>query len=233
MSLFEDTVVDQTAEDVLKKYKDQDAVAKALVEKDNFIKRLQNETLELRQELNVRPNTDKSQEILDRLEALRTAQTTERPEPTVTERVVETNGLTLDDVERLLSDREKKRLADQNVEIAKNELKKLYGPDFGKVLQTVAEKLGVNEAFLQNTASTSPQALLRLVASEKPANPLAFTPPSSTVTNTTFTPSAGSHQKLSYYMALKETDKKKYFSSAVQNQMYKDGMALKEEFHDI
>lgn len=233
MSLFDTPPTDPKFEDFVgegKKYKTTDDAAKALVEKDRFIEQLKSETADLRKELQSRPTVDRSQEILDRLEIL-SKPATERIEPTVTERVVETTGLTLDDVDRLLNDREKKRLATKNVEIVKDELKKAYGPEYSKVLKSLAEKLGVSDDFLTNTAATSPQAFLRLVASEK-VSP-QFVPPTSSITTQGFTPTGGTHQKESFYLKLKETDKKKYLSAAVQNQMYKDAMALKEEFHDV
>lgn len=232
MSLFETPLADPKFEDFVgegKKYKTNDDAAKAIVEKDRFIEQLKSETADLRKELQSRPTVDRAQEILDRLETLRTP-ATERIEPTVSERVVETSGLTLDDVDRLLTEREKKRLATQNVEIVKAELTKLYGSDYSKVLKSLAEKLSVSDDFLSNTAATSPQAFLRLVTTEKA--PTGFTAPASSVLTKDFSPTSGVNQKQSYYDKLRETDKKTYFSPAVQNQMYKDAIALKDEFYD-
>lgn len=232
MSLFETPQTDPKFEDFVgegKKYKTNDDAAKAIVEKDRFIEQLKSETAELRREIQSRPTVDRAQEILDRLETLRTP-ATERIEPTVSERVVETSGLTLDDVDRLLTEREKKRLATQNVEVVKSELIKMYGSDYSKVLKSLAEKLSVSDDFLTSTAATSPQAFLRLITTEKA--PSGFTAPSSSVLTQDYSPSGGVNQKKSYYDKLRETDKKAYFSTAVQNQMYKDAIALKDEFYD-
>lgn len=212
-----------------KKYKTEEDVAKAIVEKDNFILRLQQEAEEARAAVRA-PVTDRTQEILDQLEALKTSRTTERPPTTVTERVEAPRGLSESDIERVLTEREKRLRSTANINEAKQALKDKFGDKYSDILTTVAKNNGLGVEDLEVIAARSPSALMKFFNDVKTEAP--FTPPSSTL-SPQFTPTAGTHQKASFYEKLKVTDRVAYFSQKVQSQMYKDAMALKEEFQDI
>lgn len=230
MSLFEDNNEQTISLDALvgegKKYKTTDDAAKAIVEKDRFIDRLKSEAEELRRELTARPAVDRSQEILDRLEALNTKPVTERPPHTEPERT-EVKGLSVDDIEDVLNKRERKLRAQANIDVVKTELVKKFGPDYGKALKSLAEKNGLNQGTIDALAAESPQFVLSLIGQEK--SEALFTPPTSGLT-AQFTPTAGNPRNRKYYEGLKATDRTKYFSAEVQQQMYKDAMSLKEDF---
>lgn len=233
MSLFEnnETIVAPKLDDFVgegKKYRDPDAVAKALVEKDNFIEQLKRETAELR---NRPPVADRSQEILDRLEALnRVEPVTERQAITPAPERTEVKGLSEEDVFRLMGEREKQAKATTNINTVKAALREKYGENYPQALKSMAEKNGLGQNFLDRMAAESPQALLNLMATEKPEK--MFTPPASVV-QPGFVPTSGNPRTESYYEKLKTTDRKTYLSQPVQNQMMKDAMALKEAFYDI
>lgn len=231
MSLFENTVTDPVAalvgED--KKFKTVEDLARAKIESDNFIEQLKREQAELRSELQSRPTVDRSQEILDRLEALKTKPVTEQQVHQPLERT-EVNGLSLTDVERVLEQREQKARAQANIEKVKAKLQEAYGDKYGQALKLIAEKNGLTSQALDQLAAQSPQLVLNLMGQVK--TDTGFTPPSSSVV-TEFAPSAGNPRTKSYYNKLKNEDRVKYFSREVQNQMYKDAMALKEAFEDV
>lgn len=232
MSLFENETIAPKLEDLVgegKKYKDPDAAAKAIVEKDSFIEQLQRETAALRTELQSRPTVDRSQEILDRLEALnRKEPVTERPDTIVPERT-EVKGLSEDDIYRVLGERERKAKADSNIAKVKEALIEKFGDKYPQALKSMAERNGLGAKFLDTMAAESPQALLNLMAQEKPET--LFTPPSSSVQPGSFVPTAGTPRNNAYYEKLKATDRKAYLSKPVQAQMYKDAMSLKEDFY--
>lgn len=233
MSLFEAPVVTPTEvkfEDLVgegKKYRDNDAAAKAMIEKDRFIEQLQREQSEARALIT---QQNKSQEILDRLEALRKPTAEDVSVQKDVERVVESKGLTIEDVDKLMADREASRRRASNVELVKQEMVKAHGSNYPSVLNSLAAKLGVTSEYIENMAGTAPQALLQLVKAEKPSQ--GFTPPTSHSPGV-FQPTGGGPQKRSFYKKIMDTDHDRYFSPAVQNQMYKDAMVLKEEFRDI
>ena len=232
MSLFENAPTDPVAalvgED--KKFKTVEDLAKAKIESDNFIEQLKREQAELRAELQSRPTAvDRSQEILDRLEALKKTPVTEQQVNQPLERT-EVNGLSVDDVERVLEQREQKARAQANINTVKAELQKVYGDKYGQALKLLAEKNGLNTQALDQLAAQSPQLILNLMGQVKVDT--GFTPPSSSV-QTEFAPTSGTARTKSYYNKLKAEDRTKYFSREVQTQMYKDAMALKEAFEDV
>lgn len=238
MSLFSETDPSQVTFDALvgegKKYRDQDAVAKAIIEKDRFIEQLKLEKQEVLRDLQTRqtpPVIDRTQEILDRLEVLRTP-ATEMPN-TMSQERVESKGLTEDDVWNLLQKRELEARAKANIEKTKSLLSEKYGEHSQTVLKSLQEKMGVDQKFLDNLAATSPTAFQTMLQSLdfKPA--AAFTPPTSHMNTEGFKPTNSGAKPRSYYLTLKTQDSSRYNSSAVQNAMYKDAMALGEAFYDV
>lgn len=233
MSLFDETNITKF-EDLVgegKKYKTNEDAAKALIEKDNFITRLQSEQDELRKELSTRPTVDRSQEILDRLEALNKKEPVaeRQPEPLVPERT-EVKGLSLSDIDRVLTEREQKKTAQANIDKVKAVLQAKYGDQWNAQLKSTAEKLQVGAQFLDGIAAQSPEAFFRLIGEDKPET--LFTPPASSV-SPGFTPSAGGPRTKSYYEKLKATDRNKYFSAEVRAQQYKDAMLLGAAYEDL
>lgn len=232
MSLFEnngDPVTFETLVGEGKKYKDNDAVAKALTEKDRFIEQLKAEKQEVLRDLQARPVTDRSQEILDRLEELANPATL-TPVTTPTERVVETKGLTEDDIVRVLQQRDAKARAEANVATVKTELKEKFGDQVNAALKSLQTKLGVDQTFLDNLAAQSPSAFSQLLGQTTPQT--VFTPPGSTKPEA-FKPTAGGPKPRSEYLRLKAENPTVYNSSSVQNQMYKDSISLGEAFFDV
>lgn len=215
-----------------KKFATADDLAKAKAESDRFIQQLQAENAELRKTVTT---PDRTQEILDRLEALN-----RKPDP-VTPPVVtppaqrtenlDTRQLTEEDILRLMTQREQKAQATRNVETVKTQLKEKFGDSYPQVLKSLQEQMGVTQDFLNNIAATSPKAFLQLLPQGKSEG--VFTPPPSNTTQQQFQPTGGKAKPLSHYNQLKAEDKAKYFSPAVQNQMYKDAMELKEAFYDV
>lgn len=234
MSLFEtpagtDPVAALVGED--KKFKTVEDLARAKIESDNFIEQLKREQAELRAELTARPAVDRSQEILDRLEALRKEPVTEQPANQQLERT-EVNGLSINDVERVLEERERKARAQANINSVKAKLQETYGDKYGQALKLIAEKNGLTAQSLDQLAAQSPQLVLNLMGQVKVDT--GFTPPSSSTTlGKEFAPTAGGARTKSYYNKLKAEDRTKYFSREVQTQMYKDAMALAEAFEDV
>lgn len=231
MSLFDTTVADPVTELVGegKKFKTVDDLARAKIESDNFIEQLKREQAELRAELTARPAVDRSQEILDRLEALNNRPVTEQPVHQPLERT-EVNGLSVSDIERVLEERERKARAANNRSAVEAKLKETYGDKTEQALKLIAEKNGTTVAALGQLAEYAPQLVLNLMGQVKADT--GFTPPSSSV-QTEFSPSAANPRTKSYYNRLKAEDRNKYFSREVQTQMYKDAMALAEAFEDV
>lgn len=236
MSLFTENDPSPVTVDALvgegKKYKSVDDLAKAKIEADRFIEQLKAEKAEVLRDMQARPPvSDRSQEILDRLEALARTPTTERQDTTPTERV-EVKGLTEDDVFRILQQREAQSRAQANMNAVKTELVQKFGDQYSQVLKSLQDKLGVDQKFLDNLAAQSPAAFQGLLATVQPSGQPVFTPPASSKPDA-FKPTGGGAKPRSEYLKLKAENPALYNSPAVQNQMYKDAMALGEKFQDV
>lgn len=235
MSLFNGTDNAPKFEDLVgegKKYASPEAVAKAVIEKDNFIEQLKRETAALREEVSARPPAvDRSQEILDQLEALKNRPVTEPVVHQPSERT-EVKGLSLEDVEKVIQQREARVKAQRNVDTVKAKLVELYGDKYGTALKELGDKNGLSPADLDDLAARSPQAVLNLVQTTKPAS--VITPPDSTVRPVSgFTPTADGHKPRSWWNEFKAKDKQAYLSKEMQMRQYKDAMALGESFEDV
>lgn len=236
MSLF-DNGADQAPkfEDLVgegKRYADAEAVAKAVAEKDRFIEQLKREAQEAREMVTSRtPVVDRTQEILDQLEALKNREPVTGREDTIHAERTEVKSLTPEDIDRILNEREQVSQRKQNVAAVKAKLVELYGQDYGTALKAVAEKNGLSAQALDNLAAQSPRLVLNLF--DTPKADRGFVPPTSSAHRDGFAPTAGGHKPRSWWNELKAKDPVKYLSQESRMQQYKDAMVLKEAFEDV
>lgn len=218
----------------LEKYKDEAGVAKAIVEKDTFIARLQRENAQFRAS---QVNDTNVAEIVDRLLAQRNTipnppvdtslagQPNEPTQPT-------SQGISLEDVEKLLDKKAQTVKAEQNANYVRAELEKQLGSNWQQEVRKKAKEMGESAEFMDTLAQTKPTVLLKLF--ETPASP-AQRP---TLFNSTVNTTASALQQqptqrtMRYYQALKAKDLVQYNSPQVQNQMHKDALQLREAFFD-
>lgn len=221
-----------------KKFKSQEDLARAKLESDAFIARLQGELQGIRTELNTRLTVE---QMMDKITAAKEAtnSNTNGNQPVV-------NGdsgaksLTEEDLTALVEDRiskiEKARIQESNLNQVRQVLTEKFGADFPSHLKQTAATLGVGEEFLNNLAKEQPKAFLALVGQEVPKTsnpqPNLFTPtPSQQIPRTSsFTPTG--ERKKSFYDDLKTKDAAAYWSPKVQNQMHQDAIKLGEVFFD-
>ena len=241
--LFTDTDLEDPVEIVIpddapltpfiEKYKDEKGVAKAIVEKDTFIARLQRENAEFRAKA---VNEGNVAEIVDRLLASRTptptpelgtppgSQQSEQPTP---------SGLSIADVEKLLAQKEQQNAAKTNAGLVRNELEKLYGDNWVNEVKKKAKEIGESLDYMEVLAQTKPAVMLKLFtpATEAP-KPTLFNSSVNT-TAAVLGANAPSDRTMKYYNALKAKNSAEYWKPAVQNQMHKDALRLGEKFFDV
>lgn len=217
----------------LEKYKDEKGVAKAIVEKDTFIARLQRENAEFRAKA---VNEGNVAEIVDRLLASRTP--TPNPELGTTpgsqqsEQPQNTSGLSIADVEKLLAQKDQQNAAKTNATVVRSELEKLYGQNWVNEVKKKAKDLGESLEFMETLAQTKPAVMLKLfTTAPEPARAPLF---NNTVNTTGATLQAGQNTQrtMKYYKDMRAKDPVKYNSPGVQNQMHKDALQLREAFFD-
>lgn len=216
----------------LDKYKDEVGIAKALLEKDRFIKQLQTETAGLRSELTTRSSVE---EALDRLLSTNKPPST----PTATDPAGTTNadassvkGLTIEEVQRLLEEKEAKTRESANLALVKAKLTEVFGTSWQQELIKKGKEIGESAEFFEALAKKNPNALLAIVG--KPANQPQSPNLSQGSVNTTqqaLGGTTGTVRNQSYYDNLKKTMKPaEYFSPKIQNQLHQDALKLGEAF---
>lgn len=219
-------------------YKTQAELVKGLLEKEAMIKRQQSENKLLRGELQTRGRVE---EIVDKL-------LNQQKKPNANEDAGNnsgdpstnsngglpnaTQGITKDEIVRLLEEKDRQKALSQNIEAARKELVAAFGKDAANVVKRRAAELGVSVDYLNKTAAESPAAFIALFPTRQVETPGVGIPNSSS--NTTNQPpvNAGGAKPNSFYKDLQKKDMSLYLSPRIQNQMYKDAMKLGEKFYD-
>ncbi len=217
---FEDLVGDG------KKYRDQEAAAKAIVEKDRFIEQLKRETAEMREAIAKR---EKESAFIDKLEALTKAKSPDAQEPPAHDGTdTGATAVRPEDVEKILEAREAKKRREDNLGSAINRLQELYGDDYKRHVSRQAQSLGMTTQELTDLAARSPDAFFRTLGVDTARQTDAFTaPPRSSMSPP---PAQAGVKNYAYFDKLRaEKGETYYFSPTVQNEMWNSLKQLGEE----
>lgn len=241
--LFTDTDLEDPVEIVIpddaplspfiEKYKDEKGVAKAIVEKDTFIARLQRENAEFRAK---QVNEGNVAEIVDRLLASRT--TIPNP-PLETHSGSQPNepqtpsGLSIADVEKLLAQKEQQLSAKTNAEQVRQKLEGLYGDNWVSEVKKKAKEIGESLDYMEVLAQTKPAVMLKLFTPATEAPKATLFNSSVNTTAAALGSQAPTDRTMKYYNALKAKNSAEYWKPAVQNQMHKDALRLGQNFFDV
>lgn len=151
-----------------KKFKTLEDLAKGKVNADNLIASIQDENKILREELN-KLNTETDRKSV--LEKLMTDITAKPNDDKPAEKPNDQKEqLTLEDIVRVIEEKDKKRAEEANLQKAYEVLKKRYAEKTEEVLAKKAEALGLSVDYLKDAARKSPQAFLNIL-NENPSAP--------------------------------------------------------------
>ena len=220
-----------------KKYKDPQAAAKALLEKDRFIERLKAENAEARNALKGEAKMD---EFLEKLRAANnsgTASTSahQQGEPSTNQstnnNTPQSKALSIDEVQDLLNQRDRAAAESANLSAVTQKLREAYGANYKAVMTNKADELGMPQETLLNLAKTQPKAFLKLVEADTVQQGKGNVP--NTQMNTAATQRRTSGEKNNeYYKALrKQLGDADFFKPSIQNQLHKDAQRLGEAFY--
>ena len=214
-----------------KRYKDEKSLARAAVEKDAHIARLEAEQAALREELGTRA---KLEEIADRI-ASQPAPSLSNDDTNRQEREVREPVQV--DLNKLLDDKfievERKRTEATNLGEVIQKLSSLYGPDYPARLRQHATELGVGPEFLNSMAKQNPKAFFKLVGlQDQPAHQELFTPPTSSVNSDAMTMRSPTEKTQRYYKELQKKDPKNFYTPRVQMELHNNAIKLGERFFD-
>jgi hypothetical protein len=223
MSLFENTA--PKYDDLVgegKKYKSNDELIAAVLEKDALIEEVSNKNKVLETDLLARQNLA---ELTDELRAAKKAE--EMLEPTRQElgpKGDEPKVNLTEEVQKILAEERKRQSRTDNLATAKAKLEEAYGQDYQKTLESVAKTLGVSNQFLEDLATSNPDGLIKVVSSTaKPERRIDNTaPPVSRVG----LPNAGTsvRKNNAYYRELRKADLNLYMDKRTQAEMHREAM---------
>tara|TARA_Y100001951_G_scaffold104414_1_gene115932 strand:- start:3329 stop:4099 length:771 start_codon:yes stop_codon:yes gene_type:complete len=206
-----------------KKYENNESLAKAYSNADNFIEQLKTENQELRSELDKRLNAEDvlSEIKREREETLKANQISrENTTPKLDEEALSKL------VSSTLEQRESEKEATANIQRVDNQMKKIYGEEKARdVLDRKAQELNLSVDFLASVAAKSPDAFFNTLGiSQKSESTIPNTTVSTTNTEAVKEVNAGStiaEGTWQSFEALRKSNPRKYFSPEVQNQIFK------------
>lgn len=111
-------------------------------------------------------------------------------------------------------------------------LRENFGQNYVAHLQKTAETLGMSTDEMNALAARSPAAFLKLVGAERKPAADNLNPPPSTVSLQPRTEVSAGRTR-SYYQKLMKTDKARFLSPQVQNEMHEQATRMGEAFFDV
>ncbi len=212
-------------------WKDPEVLAKGKLEADGYIKNLEDQLKQMREDIQ---KQDYAKTLLEELQNKATS-------PTNVKSVVannDNNGGTNTDgntppqvsedilkslVERTLTERERDSTVKQNLAFVDQELEKTYGTEAPAVVQKKAQELGLSVQRLQELASESPNAFFNLIGEpKKPFQPIV----QGSVRTEGVNMQSSSERNFDYYQKLRRENKSLYYTPKVQREMMADATRL-------
>lgn len=207
-----------------KKYKDNAALAKAILAKDAFIEQLKSETAGLRTDLSTRI---KLEEFLDKMNS------TQRPTQQAADNHAENSQekpavTTLEDVKKVIAQERAEAARQANLLAVAETLQKNFGPNFASRLREATSQLGMSEAAMQELAASNPQAFYKLVGVGEKTKETFEAPPR----GTSRPPQEGSGRRnRAYYQKLQRENPVEYWSPRIQNEEFQEAQRQGDAFY--
>jgi hypothetical protein len=216
-------------------WKDPEVLAKGKLEADGYIKTLEDQLAQMRDDLG---KQEYSKQLLDQLQNKATS-------PVNVNAVVpnnnNNNGSTNTDgntqpqvseeslkslVEQTLTKRDQDNTIKQNLAIVDAELEKSYGTEATNTIKKKSAELGVSIQRMQEIAAESPTAFFALLGEQKKS----FSPMVQGSVRTEGVNMASTDRDWNYYQKLRRENKTTYYSPKVQKQLMIDRQRLGSKF---
>lgn len=196
---------------------DMDGVWKKMAHADKHITTLEDELANERSNSKV---GNRLEEILAKIEAKSNARDEHRPESETAGRT-QTSEVNFDKiVEERLNAYEARKTAERNAEAVRQELIKLWGPQYVDTLRARTRELGETEDYMGRLAIERPQLFLNLVKGTKAINDSPYNAPASSHRMPGSQVKTGPKTYADFEKIRKENPKL-YKSKAIQDQMFK------------
>lgn len=213
-------------------WKDPEVLAKGKLEADAYIKALEEQLAQQREDL---AKADYQSKILEQLQnkaADSTAAKNGVPNNNgSTDTQNTTASLSEDDlkslVEQTLTQREKDAVIKQNIQAVNQELEKTFGTEAEATVQKKAQELGMSMQRMQQIAAESPSAFFALIGEKRQiSNPMV----SGSVRTEGVNMQASTERDWAYYQKLRRENPKAYYSPKTQQQIMADRLRLGDKF---
>lgn len=214
-------------------WNDPETLAKGKLEADGYIKTLEEQLGQMREDMK---KQDYQSQLLEQLQNKATETAAVNNEvPNNNNGDVDTQNTTgavnEDDlkslVEKTLTQRDKDAVVKHNLSQVDQELEGSYGTEATAVVQKKAEELGVSMDRLREIASESPNAFFTLIGEpQKTLNPMV----QGSVRTEGVNMQASTQRDWSFYQKLRRENPNEYFTPKVQQQLIADRMKLGDRF---
>lgn len=216
-----------------KKFKDNEALAKAKIEADKTVKEREKELAEIRKELNTRISIEEFMTKNFQRTPNSQEPSTDGDEPR--EPSLPNEGNKPIDVEKVVDEvftrKQLQAQKAQNAAKAKQLMKEVWGSNASERLNSVSEELGLGKEFLQDLAERSPEAFAQVVGLKDVQKTVVNqTPPTSNVNSFAMARANPNVRNEQYWDEVKKRDPKFYFSIDGYNQRHKDALALGADY---
>jgi len=214
-------------------WKDPETLAKGKLEADGYIKTLEEQLAQMREDLK---KQEYQAQILEQLQN-KAAETTDAntgvpnnnngstDAENTTPKLSEEDLKSL--VEQTLSQREKDQLVKSNLEFVDKELANTFGTEAKAAVEKKAAELGMSLERMQEIAAESPNAFFALIGEQKKSfNPMV----QGSVRTEGVNMQASTERDWSYYQKLRRENKNLYYTPKIQQQLMDDKMRLGDKF---
>ena len=213
-------------------WKDPEVLAKGKLEADGYIKNLEDQLGQMREDLK---KQEYQAQILDQLQNKATESTAVKPE------VSNNNGSTTEGntnptlseedlkslVEQTLNQREIDSTVSNNLKLVDEELEKSYGTEAQAKIQEKAQELGMSMERIKESAAESPNAFFALIGEPKKT----FSPMvQGSVRTEGVNMQASAERDWSYYQKLRRENRNLYYTPKIQQQLMEDKSRLGSKF---
>jgi hypothetical protein len=219
-----------------RKFKSPEELAKGKAESDMYIEHMKQRMDELRQdytklrsEYNAGPNL---KETLDQyMQELKQSQVANPPIGQEDKSAVLDETKLNELVKQHMAANKQLDTEENNARDVESKLQAAYGPNYKQTVKQQIDSIGMTAEFFNDMARKYPGALMRTLGIEGQRQGDTFqAPPTSTHKGDPFAGPA--KRTYSYYQKIRQNDPMRYRDPKTQDQMFKDAIALGQEFED-
>jgi DNA polymerase III alpha subunit (gram-positive type) len=213
-------------------WKDPEVLAKGKLEADGYIKNLEDQLSQMREDLK---KQEYKNEVLDQLQtkaAETTAATNEVPNNNSSTKDQNTTANFSEEdlkslVEKTLGQRELEAKVQGNLQLVDKELEGSFGTEAKAQIEKKATELGMSIERLRDIAAESPNAFFALIGENKrPVSPMV----AGSVRTEGVNMQSSTERDFNYYQKLRRENRNLYYSAKTQQQMFEDKSRLGDKF---